>query len=137
MSTRKLILTALVCGLVIMFAGGFKLLQIVGDESEVSFLAVGESATLGDMTVSVEAIDQGADATSVTVSIGGVDGGDALEGWRLVSGGEALAPTGAPGEGGCGTTTVAPVRCTIAFPASTGSVTVAYLRAGLRSQWAP
>ena len=137
MSTRKLILTALVCGLVIMFAGGFKLLQIAGDEPEVSFLGVGTSATLGDMTVSVEAIEQGADATSVTVSIGGVDGGDALEGWRLVSGGEALAPTGAPPGGGCATTTVAPVRCTILFPVSTGSVTVAYLRAGLRSQWAP
>ncbi|MEY2966257.1 MAG: hypothetical protein RLY50_307, partial [Actinomycetota bacterium] len=66
-----------------MLAGGFKLLQISTDDSEVSFLAAGADATLGDMTVSVQSVEQQVNATRVTVTMVGVDGADALEGWRL------------------------------------------------------
>lgn len=146
MSTRKLILTALVCGLVIMLAGGFKLLQISSDETEVRFLPAGETATLGDMTVSVLSVAQPDDATLVTVSMSGVDGEGAAEGWRLVSAGEAVLPLAGSDLAAipdtdptlCRTTSVDVVTtCVVAFPASTGTVTVAYLRAGNRAQWAP
>lgn len=138
MSTRKLILTALVCGLVIMLAGGFKLLQISTDDSEVTFLAAGDRATLGDMRVAVQSVEQRADATLVTVTMGGVDGGDALEGWRLVASGEAVLPRPASGDDACRTTSAtSDTTCVVEFPPSDGTVTVAYLRAGTRAQWSP
>lgn len=138
MSTRKLILTALVCGLVIMLAGGFKLLQISTDDAEVSFLPLTASATLGDMTVAVQSVEQQADATLVTVAMGGVEGGDALEGWRLVASGEAVLPREAAGDKACRVTSAtADTTCVVEFPPSEGTVTVAYLRAGTRAQWAP
>lgn len=141
MSTRKLILTALVCGLTIMLAGGFKLLQVAGDDRRAEVLALGVSSTLGDMTVAVESLEQRADATVVTVTMSGVEGADASEGWRLLVGGEVSGPlvTDPPGAATtCATTSKStPVTCTIGFAPSEGSVTVAYLRAGAQSQWAP
>ena len=41
MSTRKLVLTALVCGIAIILAGGFKLLQVATDAPRVEVLAWG------------------------------------------------------------------------------------------------
>lgn len=138
MSTRKLILTALICGIVIMLAGGFKLLQISSDDSEVTFLAAGANATLGDMTVSVQSVEQQIDATRVTVTMVGVDGADALEGWRLVASGEAVVPVVETGDTACRVTSAtAPTTCVVTFPPSEGTVTVAYLRAGSRAQWSP
>ncbi len=142
MSTRKLILTALVCGLVIMLAGGFKLFQISSDDSEVTFLPFGNRSTLGDMTVSVESIDRSGDATIVTVTMVGVEGADAVEGWRLVASGEALVPltggTSGSGVASCTTTSATnATTCAVAFPPTEGTATVAYLRAGTRAQWSP
>ena len=138
MSTRKLILTALICGIVIMLAGGFKLLQISSDDSEVTFLAAGADATLGDMTVSVRSVEQQTDATRVTVTMVGVDGADALEGWRLVASGEAVVPLAETGDTACRVTSAtSPTTCVVTFPPSEGTVTVAYLRAGTRAQWSP
>jgi len=141
MSTRKLILTALVCGLAIMLAGGFKLLQVARDGVRAEVLAFGTAATLGDMTAQVDSVEQKPDATVVTVTMSGVEGADAVEGWRLLVDGAVTGPlvTDPPGyETTCATTSKStPVTCTIGFAASTGSVTVAYLRAGDQSQWAP
>lgn len=131
-------MTALVCGLVIMLAGGFKLLQISTDDSEVTFLAAGDRATLGDMRVVVQSVEQRSDATLVTVTMGGVDGGDAREGWRLVASGEAVLPRPASGDESCRTTSATTdTTCVVEFPPSDGTVTVAYLRAGTRAQWSP
>lgn len=141
MSTRKLILTALVCGLAIMLAGGFKLLQVARDEVRAEVLSLGTAATLGDMTVSVDSVEQTGDATVVTVTMSGVEGADAVEGWRLLVGGAVTAPVGSDQPGyltTCSTTSEStPTSCTIGFAPSEGSVTVAYLRAGAQSQWAP
>ena len=141
MSTRKLILTALVCGLAIMLAGGFKLLQVARDEVVAEVLTLGSTATLGDMTVSVDSVEQTSDATVVTVTMSGVDGADAVEGWRLLVDGTVTGPleSDRPGyQTTCATTRKsAPTSCTIGFAPSEGSVTVAYLRAGAQSQWAP
>jgi len=138
-STRKLILTALLCGIAIVIAGGIKLLQVANDTSEVVILALGEKATLGDMTVSVDAIEQDENGTNVIVSMNGVDGADAQEGWRMLTGGSVVGlvqdsqATGAPA---CSVTTVrGNGPCALRFPPSEGTVTVAYLRAGGQSQW--
>jgi hypothetical protein len=93
------------------------------------------------MTVSVDAVEQAEDGTFITVSMVGVDDADAGEGWRVLADGVVLSPLpkssvakGVP----CDTTSVGvPVTCVVAFPVTTGSVTVAYLRAGAQSQWAP
>ena len=139
MSTRKLILSAIACALVIILAGGAKIFQMSRDTITVDVFALGTERTLADMTVTVDSISQNADATIAHVTMVGVEGADATEGWRLLAGGTVLSPIALPvGALGvpCATTTVdAVASCDMAFPASEGSVTIAYLRAGLQSQW--
>ena len=136
MSTRKLILTALICGLAIMVAGGTKLFQMATEEAKAVVYSLGTTKTLSDMTVSVKDVRQDSDATLVTVTMVGVEGGNATEGWRLLAGGEVISPLLSKSD--CQPTTTDVVQtCTVGFPESTGSVTVAYLRAGQQSQWAP
>lgn len=142
MSTRKLILTALFCGLAIMVAGGLKLFQVARNDSRVEVLSFGETSRIADMTVSVVGISQKETATYVTVTMSGVEGADASEGWRVLAGGEVLAPIvgddPAPGSNLCVRTMLnSPVSCDVVFPATTGTITVAYLRGGAQSQWAP
>jgi deoxyribose-phosphate aldolase len=136
MSTRKLILTALVCGLAVMLAGGIKLFQMATEDVEAVVFSLGTSQTLADMTVSVTDVEQEADATLVTVTMVGVEGANAAEGWRLLANGIVISPLLTKTD--CqNTTTDAVITCVVGFPGSTGSVTVAYLRAGEQSQWAP
>ena len=139
MSTRKLILSAIACALIIILAGGAKIFQMSRDTITVEVFALGTERTLADMTVTVDSISQNADATIAHVTMVGVEGADATEGWRLLAGGTVLSPIALPvGALGvpCATTTVDVVAsCDMTFPASEGSVTVAYLRAGLQSQW--
>ena len=139
MSTRKLILTAMLCGLAILLAGGVKLLQVARETDKVTILSAGTQSTLGDMTVSVLAVDARADRTVVTVSMSGVESADAREGWRMLAGGKVSAVTEGEWDAtpvpACGTTSMEPVTCALVFPAATGTVTVAYLRAGGQSQW--
>jgi hypothetical protein len=137
MSTRKLIFTALICGLAIMLAGGIKLLQVANDDTEVIVHAVGVEQTLSDMTVSVLEVTQGETVTQVTISARGVQNADPVEGWRLLAGGEVLLPVNLQSQS-CRVTDVAETRtCVVDFPPSKGSVTIAYVRAGAQSQWAP
>ena len=139
MSTRKLILSAIACALIIIVAGGAKIFQMSRDTITVEVFALGTERTLADMTVTVDSVSQNADATIAHVTMVGVEGADATEGWRLLAGGTVLSPIALPaGTLGvpCATTTVDVVAsCDMAFPASEGSVTIAYLRAGLQSQW--
>lgn len=141
MSTRKLILSAIICALVIIGAGGAKIFQMTRDTITVEVFALGTERTLADMTVSVESVSHNANATVVHVTMIGVAGADANEGWRLLAGGKVLSPiplpTGILGVPCATTTTDVVVSCDVAFPGSNGSVTVAYLRAGLQSQWSP
>lgn len=139
MSTRKLILAALLCGMLIMLAGGIKLYQTVRNGNEVPLLALGDSVVLGDMTVRVDGIRLTSQRTLIDVVLFGVDGADARDGWKLLSGGEITEPVSLPaGSGADCTTTKRDVEsmCTVAFPVSQGTRTVAYVRAGEQRQWA-
>jgi len=138
MSTRKLILTALLCGLAILIAGGVKLIQVANDEAEVEVLAFGDEATLGDMTVSVVDIDRRPDATLVTVTMTGVDlASGAADGWRLLADGRVQEPAANADDNACTAVAVAtPTRCTVLFDAAESAPTVAYVRAGGQRQWA-
>lgn len=145
-STRKLILAALLCGLAIMLAGGIKLFQTVSSDEEVAPLSLGTSATLGDMTVSVSEIDTTGSTLAVTVSMVGVEGADPEQGWGVfVAGDSAIRmPVAAHGEPGAGAeppcrgqvTSVASVlNCRVFFQATTGTPTVIYKRATLTQRW--
>lgn len=138
MSTRKLILWSLVCGVLILVAGSIKLRQSVDSTNvDAKVLSVGEATTVGGMTVAVDSFDVTSERTLVTVSIGGIDGQDATEGWKLLAGGEASEPVvGTGDETWCSQTTVDVVSCVVAFPVSSGSATVFYYRDGNNSQWA-
>ncbi len=138
MSTRKLILTALVCGLAILIAGGIKLIQVANDEKQVEVLSLGADVTLGDMTVSVLDIDRRPDATLVTVTMTGVElSSGAADGWRLLADGRVQEPAeSSDGDGCTAVEATTPTRCTVRFEAVDSAPTVAYVRAGEQRQWA-
>ena len=139
MSTRKLILWALICGVVILVAGTAKLFQTSQKPVEVQLLALGDSVTLGDMTVSVTALRDTADRTLVDVTMVGVAEAQAMDGWKILAAGEVSDPVMLPVGAGteCTLTKLAEtLTCTVAFPVSEGTRTVAYIRAGEQRQWA-
>ena len=139
MSARKLILWALICGVVILIAGTAKLFQTSQKPVEVQLLALGDSVTLGDMTVSVTALRDTADRTLVDVTMVGVAEAQAMDGWKMLASGEVSDPVMLPVGAGteCTLTKLAEtLTCTVAFPVSEGTRTVAYIRAGEQRQWA-
>ena len=139
MSTRKLILWALVCGVLILVAGSAKLFQTSQKPVEVQLLKLGESVTLGDMTVSVTALHDIDDRTLVDVTMVGVAEAQAMDGWKMLAAGEVSDPVMLPVGAGteCTLTKLAEtLTCTVAFPVSEGTRTVAYIRAGEQRQWA-
>ena len=96
MSTRKLILWALFCGVLILAAGSAKLFQTSQNPVEVQLLALGDSVTLGDMTVSVTALRDTADRTLVDVTMVGVAEAQAMDGWKMLAAGEVSDPVMLP-----------------------------------------
>jgi hypothetical protein len=139
MSTRKLILWALICGVLILVAGSAKLFQTSQKPVEVQLLALGESVTLGDMTVSVTALRDIDDHTLVDVTMVGVAEAQAMDGWKLLASGKVSDPVLLQvGEGTeCTLTQLEKTLvCTVAFPVSEGTRTIAYVRAGEQRQWA-
>ena len=139
MSTRKLILWALLCGVLILAAGSAKLFQTSQKPVEVQLLALGDSVTLGYMTVSVTALRDIDDRTLVDVTMVGVAEAQAMDGWKMLAAGEVSDPVMLPVGAGteCTLTKLAEtLACTVAFPVSEGTRTIAYIRAGEQRQWA-
>ena len=139
MSTRKLILWALVCGVLILAAGTAKLFQTSQKPVEVQLLALGDSVTLGDMTVSVTALRDTDDRTLVDVTMVGVAEAQAMDGWKMLAAGKVSDPVMLPIGAGTECTLTQldkTLVCTVAFPVSEGTRTVYYIRAGEQRQWA-
>ena len=123
----------------ILVAGSAKLFQTSQKPVEVQLLALGESVTLGDMTVSVTALRDIDDHTLVDVTMVGVAEAQAMDGWKLLASGKVSDPVLLPvGEGTeCTLTQLEKTLvCTVAFPVSEGTRTIAYVRAGEQRQWA-
>ena len=143
MKTRTLLLLSVGVGLLILLAGGVKLLQVATDRTEVRVLDLDESAVIGDMTVAVQSVSQTADGTLVEISMSGVAGEAVIEDWRLLGDGSVIEATGASGDDRfCSSRTLVPddgstVRCTLRFAAVETVQAVAYTRAGEQRQWAP
>ena len=123
----------------ILFAGTAKLFQTSQKPVEVQLLALGDSVTLGDMTVSVTALRDIADRTLVDVTMVGVAEAQAMDGWKMLASGEVSDPVMLPVGAGteCTLTKLTEtLTCTVAFPVSEGTRTIAYIRAGEHRQWA-
>ena len=123
----------------ILIAGTAKLFQTSQKPVEVQLLVLGDSVTLGDMTVSVTALRDTADRTLVDVTMVGVAEAQAMDGWKMLASGEVSDPVMLPVGAGteCTLTKLAEtLTCTVAFPVSEGTRTVAYIRAGEQRQWA-
>ncbi|MFM8483649.1 MAG: hypothetical protein ACKOBT_09905 [Actinomycetota bacterium] len=143
MKTRTLLLLSVGVGLLILLAGGVKLLQVATDRTEVRVLDLGQSAVIGDMTVAVASVSQAADGTLVEISMSGVAGAAVIEDWRLLGDGSVIEATGASSDDRfCSSRTLvpeggSPARCTLRFAAVETVQAVAYTRAGEQRQWAP
>ena len=142
-STRKLIIASLICGLLILVAGTVKLLQTATDgEATPSLLALGTTAELGSVSVIVRDVQVTNEQTLVDVVMRGVDVAEASEGWSMLANGEITAPiasaeceqraggavSDAPNEGD-------ELVCTLKFVAAQGTPTIVYVRDGEKRQW--
>lgn len=142
MKTRNLILLSIACGLMILLAGVIMLFKVTTDRTEVPVSRLGTAAIIGDMTMKVLAIDEGADGIAVTIEMGGVAGDLVIDGWRLFGDGKVFEPSGAVFVGACDATTKVPqppalVQCFLRFSSVAAVQAVAYTRAGEQRQWAP
>ena len=150
MSTRRLILLAMACGLAILVAGSIQLFRLSRTDNEVTVLPEGTSSRVGEVEVTVEssrradeqvlvdvrlAVDPAEEAPPVDVPAG--------DSWSLLAAGELLTPV-APTESGalapCVGEMLPPpgteLHCTLAFAAGDGSKTIAYRRGDEQRQWA-
>ena len=145
MSTRKLIIAALLCGLAILAAGGVLLVNLAANRNELTVpdpLPVRPGADVAGVVATV--LDsRRADPNVVAVTVRlqappdtALD--DAGRGWALVIG-SAREPVAVPGgDVACDGLAVAPgsVReCVVAFAAAQGSPFVEYARGGERARW--
>jgi hypothetical protein len=138
-----LILTALVCGLAILVAGGIQLIRL-SDSEPVQLPGLGERRTVSGVDVRVVSVTAIAGTTVVAVELQAAPeaaGGSAGEGWSLLRR-SIFAPV-APPAGAAGTpcealTLAAAVqRCTVAFEASGDDDRfLAYRRGDVEARWA-
>ena len=136
MKTRTLLLLAVASGLVILVAGSIKLF-LIADDDPPAHLVVGESATVGDMTVAVLSVDRAGGETYVGVRLQGVDDPDGATSWVLGVVGDQLRPLAPPPSVGpaCSSTSAAePTDCVLAFRTDAVGV-LTYGRADETIRW--
>lgn len=139
MSTRKLILLALACGLAILVAGSVQLLRIQRGGSTT--LSVGDSTELATVRAAVVSASSTSDSIGVVVEIRVADGAatalsDAQVGWSLLTGGlkEPVLP-GVAAKGAGETPACAGLRvavgetreCLLRFPVRPGGAGTTYV----------
>ena len=144
-STRKLIVVALLCGLAILVAGGIQLFRIADtDDRTVEVLAEGEPATVGSVTVVVEASERDPSRTTVTVAFRlAVPEREPttvpLSGFTLLVGGDLERPVD-PGDATSACPASIPVgaettRCEVDFPGGSGTATIGFSLDGDQALW--
>lgn len=148
MSTRKLILLALACGLAILVAGGVQLLRI--SDGAPSLLQVGDSVEISSVTAQV--IDRTTTDRDVRVTVrlrlaatAGAPIAEPLVGWSLLTGGLTEPVAAAPADGAepasCAEVQVGPggaVDCVLSFPVvptDAGTTLVTYRVIGEQVTW--
>jgi hypothetical protein len=146
-STRKLILTAIACGLAILLAGGIFLFRTLGnkDALTVKNAAVGDSRTVGGAEVRVTAWrrDGAQILATVSMKVTDVDARTATaeSPWTMLIGTQSspVAPIGLTSDEkpcrGIGLTQGNLVTCVLAFPDTKGTPYLAFSLAGKQAQW--
>jgi hypothetical protein len=146
-STRKLILTAVACGLAILIAGGVFLVRTLGnkDALTVKNAAVGEMRSLDglDATLLSWRRTDGQIQARVKVAARRVDDPSAKAdgGWTMLVGVRLapVAPAGlSSGETACSDATYAPgtpAVCVLAYPDTKGTPYLAYSDGNSQVQW--
>jgi hypothetical protein len=139
-STRKLIVLALVCGLAILVAGGIQLFRIAGtDERTVEVLSEGEAATVGSVTVTVERSQHDGAVIRATVRMSAPEETTVpLASFTLLAGGRLHRALDTDGAGSCPSPVdvgSAPTSCAVAFEGDKGTATLAFSRDDEQAQW--
>jgi hypothetical protein len=131
-STRKLIITSLICGLLILVAGTVKLLQTASDDSAMTnVLAVGAEASIGGLRMAVNDVEVTGERTLVTITMRGLAGSDPVDGWSMLANGAITRPVGSRDCPAAADVTT----CTVEFVVASGTPTIVFARAGETRQW--
>nr|MBU6202833.1 hypothetical protein [Acidobacteriota bacterium] len=132
MSTRKLILASLICGILIVVAGTVKLFQASEDSTTPPDLfAIGTTVQIAGVTATVNELRVTEEKTLVNVSMSGLGGDSAIEGWSMLANGSVTRPlptTTCPTADGA-------TECIIEFVVAIGTPTIVYARGDESSQW--
>lgn len=146
-STRKLILTAIACGLAILIAGGVFLFRTLDNKEALTVknAAVGDTRTVAGAEVRVTAWRRQGDQILATVSLTVTDvdarTASAESPWTMLVGARSspVAPIGlTPTEVPCrGSNLVQgkPTTCVLAFPDAKGTPYLAFSLSGKQAQW--
>ena len=141
MSTRKLILTALVCGMAILIAGGVFLVNLSRHKDDLTVkdvYAVGQTVTVGGIAATVQHWQRDPDGIVATVHLDagpGVSAQDASAPWSLVIG-HRIDRRPVPDD--CAGRTVAAgsaLTCALGFAPQAGTPYLAFALAGHQVQW--
>lgn len=146
MSTRRLILTALACGMAILVAGGVFLVRVAGsrDDRTVTIHRLGEAVRVGDLSVTIVRVDARTDAVQVGIVVDAMaepavtSPTDAAAPWTLLvrTLRPAVAPTGAGTP--CRGQQIEPGRrlvCELAFAPGEGAAFLAFDWRGDTVRW--
>ena len=132
MSTRKLIIASLICGLLILAAGSLKLFQTSSDSGESpNLFKLGTTVEMAGVRVTVGTVQVSADKTYVNVTMNGSVGDSPIAGWSMLANGEITTPLAstacpsAPRE----------VTCVLEFVVAVGTPTIVFVRDGDKTQW--
>jgi hypothetical protein len=133
----------MICGLVILMAGGAQLIRLSRSQDRVEVLSEGQAAVVGEAqakVVSSRIMGQQVEVTvEVTPPATGVTAGlSAAEPWSLLVGGTLVAPQTEAGscrdlplDGGAS----GPISCTVVFGAGAGTKTLAFRWGDTQRQW--
>jgi hypothetical protein len=136
MRTRTLLLLAVTCGLAILLAGGLQLLRLA-NQTTAAALSIGSTGSAGDATVKVVDFQETDGVAVVTVTLSGVDDSTGLDGFRLQTVNELLAPN-QHDKRACTGLTVTPSTCTLTFGtagAKGASRQLVFRRAAQQVRW--
>jgi hypothetical protein len=143
-STRRLIVAALICGLAILLAGGIMLVRLARDRDRltVHVLPADSPATVDGIGVGITAHDRSGEVARIVVALDTPpDHGlaDAADGFSLNIGGlrdpQAPASNEVPACRGLAVAAGRSVSCALAFSDRSGSATLAYAHGGDQVEW--
>jgi hypothetical protein len=141
MRTRTLLLLAVVCGVIILVAGGIQLVRLADQKQTSVQLDIDQAGQAGDAVVTLRGTDVVDDAavgerTVVTVDIGGVADPSGLGGFTLV--GVGVVARVDPSASTCAGIAEIERRCELAFDTSSfpsGARQLLFRRADTQLRW--